>query len=99
MPKNTEKYGRNELGKFTEGNKGKPKGATNRTSREVKQVITDFLHDNSSDLQRIYDNLEDKDKATMLLHFSKLIVSSHVKTASEQAEQPLFPEILIDFTE
>jgi len=97
MPKNTVKYGRNETGRFVKGNPGKPKGATNRTGREVKQVITDFLHDKSADLYRIYDTLDDKDKATMLLQFSKLVVSSQVKTPAEIAEQPLFPEIIIDF--
>lgn len=99
MPKNTVKYGRNETGKFEKGNPGKPKGATNRTSREVRQIITDFLHDKSTDLYRIYDTLDDKDKATMLLQFSKLVVTEQDRRAPHHTEQPLFPEIIVDFTE
>lgn len=97
MPKNTVKYGRTDKGRFTKGNPGKPKGATNRTGREVKQIITDFLYDKSADLCRIYDTLDDKDKATMILQFSKLVVSPQDKTQAEIAEQPLFPEVIIDF--
>ena len=95
MPKNTVEYGRNETGKFVKGNPGKPKGATNRTSREVRQIITDFLHDKSTDLYRIYDTLDDKDKATMLLHFSRLIVPSKDRATEDEPQR----EIIIDFTE
>ena len=65
---------RNEKGQFEKGNKGKPKGAANHTTKEVKQLLTNFIHDKVDDLHNVYDTLDDKDKATLLIHICKLIL-------------------------
>jgi hypothetical protein len=65
---------RNNKGQFEQGNKGKPKGAVNRTTKEVKELLTNFLYDKVEDLYNIYDSLDDKDKANLFIHVSKLVL-------------------------
>jgi hypothetical protein len=97
MPKNTVKYGRNELGKFAKGNVGKPLGATNKTTKEARETITAFINDKITDLDRIYEGLEDKDKATLLLHLVKLVMPKPT-IESERINEPM-PPIIISFTD
>lgn len=87
---------RNQLGHFTKGNSGKPKGAVNRTAKEARQILTDFLIEKSTDLYRIYDTLDDKEKAIMLLQFSKLVITDHERQPLHHIEQPLFPEVMVE---
>ena len=74
LPKNTDENGRDENGRFTDGNKGKPKGATNKTTRDVREFITNFLNDKAFEIPHIWDAMDDKDKATLYLHLCKLVL-------------------------
>jgi len=80
ITKNTCEYV-NENGKFKKGNKGKPKGATNKTTRELREFITNFLNDKAYEIPHIWNALDDKDKATLFLHLCKLVLP---KTTTEQ---------------
>jgi hypothetical protein len=73
-PKKTEQNGRDNKGRFKEGNKGKPKGATNKTTKDIKEFITNFLNDKAYEIPHIWDALEDKDKATLYLHLIRLVL-------------------------
>jgi|SRR5690554_6108741 len=84
-PKNTDKNGRDEKGRFKEGNKGKPKGATNRNTRELKEFITDFLNEKAYEIPHIWNALDDKEKATLFLHLSRLVLP---KPKAEETEAP-----------
>jgi hypothetical protein len=90
----TDKNGRNKNGRFSHGNNGKPKGATNKTTKDLQQFITNFLNEKSFEIPLIWDSLEDKDKATLFLHLSKLVMPKNVNESIEQTEQPLFPTII-----
>jgi hypothetical protein len=90
----TDKNGRNKNGRFAVGNNGKPKGATNKTTKDLQQFITNFLNEKSFEIPLIWDSLEDKDKATLFLHLSKLVMPKNVNESIEQTEQPLFPTII-----
>lgn len=58
-------------GKGTSNNpKGKPKGAVNRTTRELREAMTAFIDANIDKLQRDFDSLEPKDR---LAFFEKAI--------------------------
>lgn len=74
LPINTDENGRDENGRFTDGNTGKPKGAKNKTTRDVREFITTFLNDKSFEIPHIWDSLEDKDKATLYLHLCRLVL-------------------------
>jgi hypothetical protein len=65
---------RNKIGRFTNGNSGKPKGAVNRTTKEARQILTEFLIDKAKDLPDLYDAMDIKDRATLILHLSKLLL-------------------------
>ena len=73
-PKKTEQNGRDNKGRFKDGNKGKPKGATNKTTKDIKEFITNFLNDKAYEIPHIWDALEDKDKATLYLHLIRLVL-------------------------
>jgi len=83
-----------EKGKFKKGNAGRPKGATNKTTKDLQQFITNFLNDKAFEIPLIWDTLEDKDKATLFLHLSKLVMPKNLNESIEQTEQPLFPTII-----
>ena len=90
----TDKNGRNKNGRFAVGNNGKPKGAVNKTTKDLQQFITNFLNEKSFEIPLIWDTLEDKDKATLFLHLSKLVMPKNLKETIDQAEQPLFPIVV-----
>lgn len=86
--------GRDNKGRFAVGNTGKPKGATNKTTKDLQQFITNFLNEKSFEIPLIWDTLEDKDKATLFLHLSKLVMPKQLNESIDQTEQPLFPTII-----
>jgi len=92
-PKISEEYGRNELGKFTTGNVGKPKGAINRTTKDLKNFIVNFLNDKAFEIPLIWDSLEDKDKATLFLHLAKMVMP---KIQEEQETNEQFRPVIIN---
>ena len=55
---------------------GKPKGATDKVARKVKECFSNFLLKNATEskLQNILDNLLPEGKARMLIVVSKLII-------------------------
>ena len=79
LPKNTDSYGRDENGRFKEGNKGKPKGSTNTNTRQLKEFITSFLNDKAFEIPHIWNTLEDKDKANLYLHLCKLVMPKPIE--------------------
>jgi hypothetical protein len=93
-PHFSDKNGRNKNGRFAVGNNGKPKGAVNKTTKDLQQFITNFLNEKSFEIPLIWDSLEDKDKATLFLHLSKLVMPKNLNESIEQTEQPLFPTII-----
>jgi hypothetical protein len=93
-PKDTEIFGRDKNGRFAIGNNGKPKGAVNKTTKDLHQFITNFLNDKAFEIPLIWDTLDDKDKATLFIHLSKLVMPKNLNESIEQTEQPLFPTII-----
>jgi hypothetical protein len=88
----TDENGRDTKGRFSIGNTGKPKGATNKTTKELQQFITNFLNEKSFEIPLIWDTLEDKDKATLFLHLSKLVMPKQM--TDEKQETGIRPIII-----
>lgn len=79
LPKITDENGeRDNKGRFLQGNTGKPKGAVNKSTKDLKDFITNFLNDKAFEIPLIWDTLEDKDKATLFIHLSKLVLPKTV---------------------
>lgn len=53
---------RDNKGRFTAGNKGKPKGAKNRSTKELRNFITNFINDNLETIQDDFTALEPKER-------------------------------------
>jgi hypothetical protein len=51
--------------------KGKPKGARNRTTEEVRQTLLQLLDDNLDKLQADIDSLGGKERANLLINLAK----------------------------
>jgi hypothetical protein len=88
-PINTSNYV-DENGKFKKGNKGKPKGAVNRTTKDIKEFIVNFLNDKSFEIPLIWDSLEDKDKLNLFVHLSKLVLPRTPEIETETKEPQVF---------
>jgi hypothetical protein len=99
LPKNTEKYGRDELGKFTIGNNGKPKGATNKNTRDLRDFITGFLNDKSQDIPTLWDTLDDKDKLTLFMHLCRLVLPKSNEDNDRDPAQQLERRPIITFVD
>jgi len=99
-PKNTEKNGRDEFGKFTTGNDGKPKGAINKTARDLRDFITGFLNEKAHEIPTLWDNLHDKDKLSLFMHLSRLVMPK-TKEINEMdfLERPIFNGIDLNIQE
>jgi hypothetical protein len=81
---------RNNNGTFVTGNNegtGRPKGTPNKTTKQIREFLTNFLHDKSFEMAHIWDSLDDKDKATMYLHICRLVLPK------QQEEEPLKNEL------
>lgn len=77
---------RNKLGHFKAGNPGKPKGATHKTTRKLRETIVSFLNEKADVIPQIWDELEPKEQATLFLHLSKLVMPSNTKEAEPEKE-------------
>lgn len=85
-PKITEKNGtdkRDKKGRFLTGNSGKPIGAVNKTTKDIKEFIVSFLNDKAFEIPQIWDSLEDKDKATLYLHLLKTVMPKPLDESTE----------------
>jgi hypothetical protein len=96
ISKNTSSYV-NEKGKFKKGNKGKPKGATNKNTRDLKEFITSFLNDKSIEIPQMWDELETKDKLTLFMHLCRLVMPKAIEEEPEKDDR-LSSRPIINFT-
>jgi hypothetical protein len=80
----SDENGRDTKGRFAVGNTGKPKGAANKTTKDLQRFITNFLNDKAFEIPLIWDTLEDKDKATLFLHLSKLVMPKQMTDAEQE---------------
>jgi len=81
-PKKTDNNGR-----FVTGNNGKPKGAVNKTTKQLKEIVTNFLHDKAFEIPLIWDSLDDKDKLIVWIQLSKLVLPKSNEDAPELIEE------------
>jgi hypothetical protein len=57
-------------GKFKPGNAGKPKGAINKKTKDLREKVNEFLYDQWENTIETYNQLEAKDK---LIFFERLL--------------------------
>jgi hypothetical protein len=83
-----------ENGKFKTGNDGRPKGATNKTTRDLRLFITGFLNDKAHEIPTLWDTLEDKDKLSLFMHLCRLVlpkpIEDNEREDNNQLKQPIW---------
>jgi hypothetical protein len=61
--------------KFEKGKSGNPKGrkrgARNRTSEEIRQLLLKLVDDNLDNLRKDFETMKGKDRATLLISLAK----------------------------
>ena len=78
---------RGKDGKFKEGNPGRPKGATNKTSREIREAITQALAGHIESIPQLIDELENpKDKLDALSKFVPYVMGKMANVLSQEEE-------------
>jgi hypothetical protein len=76
---------RNNNGTFSAGNLGRPKGAQNKNTKELKQLISNFVFDNLERMQGKFEEMETKDQVKTMIDLIKIIIP---KNEPEQEERP-----------
>ena len=61
---------------FKKGQGGRKAGSPNKTSKTLREFISDFLNDNREALQKDFEKLEPKDKLIMFERFLKYSLPS-----------------------
>jgi hypothetical protein len=71
---------------------GRPKGAQNKMSRELRETIKKFLEGTFPDVAESFDKLDDKDKINLWIRLADYVIPKPQKqdlNTGEQAEDPL----------
>ena len=84
----------------TSGNpKGKPKGATNKNTKELRGKISLILNNNIDKVEQDLEQLQPKDRLNILLQFMKFVIPQLKQVEVDYQEQEHnFRPIIIDFT-
>jgi hypothetical protein len=83
--------------KFTEGNTisaGRPKGSQNKTAKNIRLSIEDFIQNNISSFQTHFDSLKPKEKVDTMIGLIKIVVPAlqsieHKDTTENKGFTPL----------
>jgi len=78
--------------KFKPGNKGKPKGALNKTTRDIKEAYRRLIEDNLDNLTRWLEQIaaENPEKAVRILSdLSEYVIPKLARTDVTSGDKPL----------
>lgn len=87
---------RNSNGTFLTGNNegaGRPKGTPNKTTATLRNSITYFLNDKLSELDTIWNSLDDREKATLFIHLMKVVMPKAQSDTSNDIQKHDFSNL------
>ena len=67
--------------------KGKPKGAVNKTTRELREIINEFLSSNLDKIQDDYNQLEPKEKLLFIDKMLKQVLPTKVEEVDTMPDE------------
>jgi hypothetical protein len=78
---------------------GKPKGAKNKTSEQLRRVLREFLSANLDSLQESYNELDPKDKMKFIVDLVRVVLPPPVsiERLTPEQMQDLYEQIKIKF--
>lgn len=77
---------------------GRPKGAVNKTTKELREMITNFLLENFEEVQRSFKDLEPKQKVKVYCDMLRFVLPRH-KVVDEVGLERLSNEELDEMLE
>ena len=85
---------------FEKGNsygnrKGRPKGADNKITKEIKEILQEVVF-NAEEISRVYSELDTRDKAEFMVRMARYVTPEQKAVnigLHEFKEQPLFLDI------
>ena len=85
---------------FEKGNsygnrKGRPKGADNKITKEIKEILQEVVF-NAEEISRVYSELDTRDKAEFMVRMARYVTPEQKAVnigLHEFKEQPLFLHI------
>jgi len=81
------------MSKFQKGNnfgKGRPKGSTNKISREIKSSLADFINGQMEDIPIWFEKLNEKDKLFYIAQFMPFVIPKMKELKTDEDAKPLF---------
>jgi hypothetical protein len=72
------------------------KREVNKTTKDIKEFIVNFLNDKTFEIAEIWNNLEDKDKASLFLHLAKLVMPRTPEIETEIKEPRVFEVVIVN---
>ena len=85
---------------FEKGNsygnrKGRPKGADNKITKEIKEILQEVVF-NAEEISRVYSELDTRDKAEFMVRIARYVTPEQKAVnigLHEFKEQPLFLDV------
>mgnify|MGYP001457414183 CR=1 FL=1 len=85
---------------FEKGNsygnrKGRPKGADNKITKEIKEILQEVVF-NAEEISRVYSELDTRDKAEFMVRMARYVTPEQKAVnigLHEFKEQPLFLDV------
>ena len=65
---------RDNKGRFKEGNPGKPSGAKNKASRELRKRISDFIEKNIDQIESDINEMEPKERVKVFIQLMEYAI-------------------------
>lgn len=84
---------RNDNGTFAKGNKGKPKGAQTKTTKEIREYFKILLSNNLEKLESDIQELEPKERIKIILELSKFVIPTIKSQQIDDANAPTWGEL------
>ena len=82
---------RDNKGKFTKGNTGKPKGSKNKSTEKIRQAFADLIEDNLERLSNDLKQMQGKDRVRFIIDLSKFVLptlKSQEVELTQEFQQP-----------
>ena len=87
---------RNESGQFMKGNPGKPKGATSKQNKEIRERFKMLLDNNLDQIEDDLQKLNSKDRIDAILNLASFVVPK-LKAVEHRPEEE--ETIVVSFKE
>lgn len=65
---------KDEKGRFTKGNEGRPKGSANKNTTVIRDAFSELLKGNLEQIQEDFKELEPRERIKLFLDMSKYII-------------------------